>query len=204
SKAIKYKKEIIPIIIQLPPKVKISKIDYPIIGRSYEANTIFLTQLPGIKLLEGLNKKVDNNEEFNDCDLLNFSLLPSLYQQFKKEDIFITLISGMFKIIPHIKDPINQQFCLTVFMSFLRMYFPDHLVKYIHSEANVMKFAELMQPFYNLVEAQGVTKGRAQERAEKEKALLESAKDLLGRGFSVEDAAKITTLEIEKVQALVA
>jgi hypothetical protein len=42
-----------------------------------------------------------------------------------------------------------------------------------------MKFAELMQPFYNLVEAQGkvkwmaqgVTMGRAEERAEKEKAL---------------------------------
>ncbi|MDR1578565.1 MAG: hypothetical protein LBT86_10150, partial [Deltaproteobacteria bacterium] len=108
SKAIKYKKEIIPIIIQLPPKVKISKIDYPIIGRSYEANTKFLTQLPGIKLLERLNKKVDNNEEFNDYDVINFSLLPSLYQKFINEDIFITLINGMFKIIPHIKDPINQ------------------------------------------------------------------------------------------------
>ncbi|MDR1578562.1 MAG: hypothetical protein LBT86_10135 [Deltaproteobacteria bacterium] len=57
-----------------------------------------------------------------------------------------------------------------------------------------------MQPLFKMAEAKGVAKGRA----EKEKALLESAKDLLGRGFSVEDAAKITTLEIEKVQALVA
>jgi predicted transposase YdaD len=52
--------------------------------------------------------------------------------------------------------------------------------------------------------AKGVAKGKAEGRAEKEKALLGIAKDLLGRGFSVEDAAKITTLEIDKVQALVA
>ncbi|MDR1578563.1 MAG: hypothetical protein LBT86_10140 [Deltaproteobacteria bacterium] len=67
-----------------------------------------------------------------------------------------------------------------------------------------MKFDEIMQPLFKMAEAKGVAKGRAEERAEKEKALLGIAKDLLGRGFSVKDAAKITTLELDKVQALVA
>ncbi|MDR1577302.1 MAG: hypothetical protein LBT86_03580 [Deltaproteobacteria bacterium] len=63
-----------------------------------------------------------------------------------------------------------------------------------------MKLDELMQPLFKMVAAEAEAKGRA----EKEKALLESAKNILGRGFSIEDAAKITTLEIDKVQALVA
>jgi hypothetical protein len=166
--------------------------------------------------LEGLNKKVDNNEYFNECDLINVCLLPTLYQQFKEDSVFKQLIDSMHKFIPHIKDPTHKQFCMTVFMSFLRMYFPDHLKKYIHLEANVMKLDELMQPLFKMVaaegeargeargEAKGVAKGKAEERAENEKALLGIAKDLLGRGFSIEDAAKITTLELDKVQALVA
>ncbi|MDR1577076.1 MAG: hypothetical protein LBT86_02435 [Deltaproteobacteria bacterium] len=64
-----------------------------------------------------------------------------------------------------------------------------------------MKVSELMQLTFNMVAAVAEANGRAMVKAEKEKALLESAKELLGRGFSIEDAAKITTLELEKVQA---
>jgi RNA polymerase-interacting CarD/CdnL/TRCF family regulator len=64
-------------------------------------------------------------------------------------------------------------------------------MKYIYLDGNIINFAELMRSLFNMV--------AAEERAEKEKAWLESAKDLLGRSFSIEEAAKITALELEKV-----
>jgi hypothetical protein len=55
----------------------------------------------------------------------------------------------------------HQHFCLIVLISFLRLNFTNYLMKYIHVVINIINFAELMEPFYNLVAAEDEVKSEA-------------------------------------------
>ena len=151
---------------------------------TYNPRKIMMNHYNGNEIYEKLENKIKAREDLTDVDLMNLIFLPLMKHTLSKAE----LATKTIELAQTISDEAKRDICIASAVAFASKYLDDSEKRKL---LEVLKMADLI----DMIVADGIEKGKIEGK-------IETAKNALLKGSTVEFIADITGLDIFKIKQL--
>ena len=157
-----------------------------------EIESAYLAELDGEEISERLSRKIRNHENLSDEELMEFIILPLVYEGKENKN---RAIGNAIKLAGQIEDSDTKIFLLTGIAVFTDKVIDDTYAQEIWRMLDMTKVGQIFEE-----KLEEKAKQMAKQMAEQK--IADAAKSLLDAGFTIEKTAKSMDLSIERVKKI--